>query len=129
MGDFYAGSLRQSGGSIGGLFGALARTVIPTLKNMALKQAKELGPSVLRQGMGLMSDVAMKRNLKTSVKRRGKRLVASALRNSANRLAGKRKGAPKKKPLKKRAASKTTRRSGVSRRGSKTRRRADVFDG
>ena len=125
MGDFYAGSLRQSGGSIGGLFGALARTVIPALKNMALKQAKELGPSVLRQGMGLMSDVAMKRNLKTSVKRRGKRLVASALRNSANRLAGKR--APKKK--KKRAASKTTRRSGVSRRGSKTRRRADVFDG
>ena len=129
MGDFYAGSLRQRGGSVGGLFGSLARTVIPVLKNMALKQAKELGPSVMKQGVGLMVDVAMRRNLKASVKRRGKRLIASALRNNANRLAGKRKRPPKKKPPKKRAAPKTARRLGASRRGAKTRRRADVFDG
>ena len=126
MSQFYSGALRQSGGSIGGFFGPLARTMIPILKNVAMSQAKELGPSVVKQGVGLMADVAMRRNLKTSVKRRGKRLLATALRNNANRIQGglKRRGGKKKK----KAPAKTPRRLSAARRGAKTRRRADVFD-
>ena len=66
--SFYNGQLRQSGGGLWNIFGALARTLVPAISRVAVpfikSQAKWLGPKLLHTGVGLMCDVAKNRNLK-----------------------------------------------------------------
>ena len=113
--SFYSGQMRQSGGGLGNIFGALARTLVPAISRVAVpfikSQAKRLGPKLLRTGVGLMHDVAKSRNLKQAVKKRGKRLLASL--------------PPRRRPAavkRRRPAAKS-----AKRKPAKKRRRLDVF--
>ena len=80
---YYQGEYRQQGGGIGDIFSVLARTIIPAIARTAApiikNQARKLAPRALKAGVGLMSDLASKRNLKQALKTRGKRLISEAI--------------------------------------------------
>ena len=83
----YRGVYRQKGGwsapGLGGILNVLSRTLTPTLKSAAgsliKNQAKRLGPKLMSAGLGVLSDVQNKKNFKSAVKARGKRLLDEAL--------------------------------------------------
>ena len=79
----YKGVYRQKGGGLGGIFNILSRTLVPTLKSAAggliKNQAKRLGPKLMNAGLGVLSDIQNKKNFKSAVKARGKRLLSEAL--------------------------------------------------
>ena len=109
--EHYGGVYRQSGGGLGNIFGLLSRVALPFLKRTAgpilKRQAKRLGPKVLKAGVGLMTDiVTKKRNLKQAAHARGNELVKAAITSAT--------------PKRKRQSSGNTRRV--------RRQRKDVFD-
>ena len=79
----YKGVYRQKGGGLGGILNVLSRTLVPTLKSAAggliKNQARRLGPKLMSAGLGVLSDVQNKKNFKSAVKARGKRLLSEAL--------------------------------------------------
>ena len=113
MDPYYQGQIRQKGSGLGGVFSALGRHIIPLLKNTALpllkSQAKRLAPTLAKSGIGLVSDIVKKKNLKSALKARGKNLGRALGRNLMTI----------KRPIKPRKRqSKIKRRKGVKRRRS-----------
>lgn len=120
----------QMGYGLGGLFRNVARAMMPMVKS----GAKTLGKLALNAGANVLGDIASGRNLKESVKSRGKEAANVAKNKAVNRLqtyaqtgSGKRKRqkastvrgrqTKKRKTVKKRKAStSTTRRDQTKKR-------------
>ena len=82
--DHYGGVYRQSGKGLGSIFSVLGRMALPFLKRTAVpilkRQAKRLGPKILKAGVGVISDIATKkRNFKQSARARGAQLVEETI--------------------------------------------------
>ena len=129
MADFYSGSMRQAGGGLGGIFAPLLRAIVPAfrsaipiLKNTALpfikKGAKRMAPHLISEGLGIMGDLASKRNLKTAVKKRGKRLLIKALGKKLRKVGVLKKRKTRRAPKRRRPGAKS----------KVKRRRRDIFD-
>lgn len=110
--------MRQAGGGLGDIFGVLTRQILPSLARAAVpiakSQAKKLAPKILSSGVGLMSDLANKRNLKQALKSRGKRLVSDVINqataNKRHKPSGRRTSKSHKKRARKPKKKKNTRR-------------------
>ena len=78
----FSGSRRMRGGSI---FGALKQMIVPTLTSVG----KSVGRAALKQAVGFASDVASDalrgRNLKQSLKARGKQRALNVAQTAKNR--------------------------------------------
>ena len=81
----YRGRLRQRGGrlGLGDVFSMFQRHIFPRVldagKKFVERKATQLAPKIISTGLGVMSDLASKKNLKQSLKERGKTLIADAL--------------------------------------------------
>jgi len=117
MERYYRGSLRQQGEGLGGLFDIFSRGLLPLLKRTAVplikSQAKRLAPKLAKTGVGLLSDIARKKNLKQAVKSRGAQLI----RDSINMAAAPRRPQSVKRQLNSRRPKVTAKK-----------RKKDIFD-
>ena len=82
---YYQGAFRQRGGGLGSLISSLARYVIPTIGRTAGAIIRRQGPKLAKAGLGVMSDIASKRNLKQTLKNRGTRLVSEIIKDATSR--------------------------------------------
>ena len=87
----FQGARFQRGYGLGSIFRGLFRWVVPHLK----QGAKMLGKKALQMGVNVTQDVLAGENLKTAVKRQGKKALGLTSQNSPQSGAGK-KGAKRK---------------------------------
>ena len=76
---FYCGPVLQRGYGIGSIFKSVARSVMPSLK--------EIGKSSLTTGLEVLQDVAKGKNIKTTTKKRLKENSLAFLDNTVSRIA------------------------------------------
>ena len=76
---FYRGPVLQSGHGIGNIFKNVARSVMPSLK--------EIGKSALTTGLEVLQDVAKEENIKTAAKKRLRENSLAFLDNTVSRIA------------------------------------------
>ena len=108
---FFAGARVQRGHGLGGLFKSLGVALLPALKS----GGKFLGKELLSTGSRVFSDVLEGRNVKDSLRRRGKEGLQRTLRGAVSAI--KRRGPP---------VATTSKRSKLRRRRQK--RTTDIFD-
>ena len=88
----YAGVHRQRGGSLGGIFRVLGRQILPailkTAKPLLKSTARRALPHIANAGLGLVGDLAGKKNFKGAVRSRGKRLASEMLGSLLNTSGG-----------------------------------------
>ena len=122
----YEGVLRQKGGGftegLGRVFGGLARHIfVNGMKKIAQNKVNQVRQKTFKAGIGLMSDMAKRKNFKQALKSRGKRLLTDVLNSPAP--------AKKRQKLDNSRPTKNSSRRGRG-RARKTRqpRKPDVFD-
>ena len=125
---YYEGVLRQKGGGmtegLRRIFGGLTRHMfVPMLKKMVRHKADQLKQNALKAGVGLMSDVAKRKNFKQALQSRGKRLLSDVLNTSA--APRKRQKQTSSRPVKN---SSSRRGRGRPRKKTKQPRNPDIFD-
>ena len=76
---FYCGPVLQRGYGIGSIFKSVARSVMPSLK--------EIGKSALTTGLEVLQDVAKGENIKTAAKKRLKENSLAFLDDTVSRIA------------------------------------------
>ena len=76
---FYLGPVLQRGHGIGSIFKSVARSVMPSLK--------EIGKSALTTGLEVLQDVAKGENIKTAAKKRLKENSLAFLDDTVSRIA------------------------------------------
>ena len=76
---FYRGPVLQRGYGIGSIFKSVARSVMPSLK--------EIGKSALTTGLEVLQDVAKGQNIKTTAKKRLKENSLAFLDDTVSRIA------------------------------------------
>ena len=76
---FYRGPVLQRGYGIGSIFKSVARSVMPSLK--------EIGKSALTTGLEVLQDVAKGENIKTAAKKRLKENSLAFLDDTVSRIA------------------------------------------
>ena len=97
--------MRQRGGGhgLGGLFTIFARSLLPIIKSQVRKIAPKIAPKLTTAGVGLISDLVRKKNLKQAVKKRGIELISDSINTATSpanlqSLKRKRKGRVKRQP-------------------------------
>ena len=76
---YYRGPVLQRGYGLGSIFKSVARSVMPSLK--------EIGKSALTTGMEVLQDVVMDENIKTAAKKRLKENSLALLDDTVSRIA------------------------------------------
>ena len=120
----------QKGYGLGGMFGTIARTVMPLVK----RGARALGNILLNTGVNFASDVVAGKNIKQAAKARALEGVNTAKTKAVQRLQRyaqtgqgrkrSRSSARKRKASASASRRSTSRRSSRKRKASKTKRRA-----